>query len=265
MITRELIVEKLKAGLEPLQYVNAMWLEGADASGHVDRYSDLDIYIDILDDFEEQAIESVERLLACISEVDYKYVVKHRHPKLRQRIYHLKGTDEYLAIDFVWQLHSRPKEEYLYIRGNTIEAARVIFDKVGIIRYEDPDERDYAAANTACLEECIYRYAQHARVLKYVRRGNYLEAYAYYNKYVLEPLITLLRLIHTPYHADYYLVHISQHIPESELRKLEFFAKVSALEDVEQRVPLAQDWFRELVQLFNAQVDWEEMRPVHPR
>ena len=250
MITRELIVERLRVGLEPLSYVNAMWLEGADANGHVDRYSDLDIYIDVLDQFEEQSIQDVERLLASISEVDYKHVIRHRHPKLRQRIYHLKGTDEYLAIDFMWQLHSRPKEECVYIRGNTIEAALVIFDKVGIIRYKDPDERDYAAENIACLEECEYRYTQHARVLKYVRRGLYLEAYAYYNKYVLEPLITVLRLIHTPYHADYYLVHISQHIPEQELKKLEFFAKISSLKDIEQRVPLAQEWLRELVEAF---------------
>lgn len=53
MITRDLIVERLRVGLEPLYYVNAMWLEGADANGHVDCYSDL------------------ERLLASICEVDF--------------------------------------------------------------------------------------------------------------------------------------------------------------------------------------------------
>lgn len=253
MIDRDLIVEKLRAGLEPLHYINAMWLEGADANDTVDRYSDLDVYIDVLDEYEEQSVEDVERLLASISELDYKHVVRHRHPKLRQRIYHLKGSDEYLAIDFMWQLHSRPKEEYVYIRGNTIEAARVIFDKASIIRYKDPDERDYMAANIASLEECKYRYTQHARVLKYVRRGTYLEAYAYYNKYVLDPLITLLRIIYTPYHVDYYLVHISQHIPEAELKKLEYFARISSLEDIEQRLPLAQEWFEQLVQKTHGQ------------
>ena len=250
MITRQLIVERLRVGLEPLSYVNAMWLEGADANGHVDRYSDLDIYIDILDQFEEQSIQDVEVLLASISEVDYKYVVRHRHPKLRQRIYHLKGADEYLAIDFMWQLHSRPQEESVYIRGNTIESARVIFDKAGVIRYREADKQDYMAQNLACFEECKYRYTQHARVLKYIHRCMYLEAYAWYNKYVLEPLITLLRLIYTPYHTDYYLVHISQHIPEQELRKLEFFARISSLEDIEQRISLAQQWFDELTKAF---------------
>jgi len=217
VITREDVMEQLRAGLEPLHYVNAMWVEGADATGRLDCYSDLDICIDILDEFETQAIESVERLLSGLGAVEYKYVVKHQHAKLRQRIYHLRGVDGHLAIDFVWQLHSRPKDETVFIREDKVEVARVIFDKGDIIRYKEANSQDYMAMNLACLEECLHLYTQHARVLKHVYRGNYLEAYAYYNKYVLMPLVTLLRLIYTPYHPNNYLVNISQHITEPEL------------------------------------------------
>lgn len=248
MINSEIIIKRLKEELEPLQYVHAMWLEGADAIGQADEYSDIDIYIDIEDEYEQEAIDKVENILSTVSEIDYKYVMNHGHPKLRQRIYHLKGSSEYLMIDFCWQLHSRDKEEYVYIKGNTIEAAKVIFDKSEIIRYKDYKEEDYRCLNVEDLEECKYRYSQHCRVTKYIHRGMYLEAYAYYNKYVLEPLIHVLRMIYTPAHANYYLIHISQHLPKIEVEKLQFFAQISTLKDIEDRIPLAEVWFSELVE-----------------
>lgn len=248
MINSEIIIKRLKEELEPLQYVHAMWLEGADAIGQADEYSDIDIYIDIEDEYEQEAIHKVENILSRISEIDYKYVMNHGHPKLRQRIYHLKGSSEYLMIDFCWQLHSRDKQEYVYIKGNTIEAAKVIFDKSEIITYKDFKEEDYRSFNIEALEDCKYRYSQHCRVTKYIHRGMYLEAYAYYNKYALEPLIHVLRMIYTPAHAHYYLIHISQHLPEFEVEKLQFFAEISTLKDIEDRIPLAEIWFSELVE-----------------
>jgi hypothetical protein len=135
----------------------------------------------------------------------------------------------------------------VYIKDNQIEAAKVIFDKSEVIRYKDYNEGDYRIFNIARLENCQYRYSQQCRVMKYVHRGMYLEAYAYYNRYVLEPLIDMLRLKYTPSHADYYLIHISQHIPKSEVKKLEFFAKISSLKDIDEKMSLAKTWFLELM------------------
>lgn len=247
MITSKIIIQKLKEELEPLQYIYAMWLEGADATGHADEFSDIDICVDFEDDQEKQAIEAVEKALSKIAEIDYMYTMNHDHPKLRQRIYHLKGSSEYLMIDFCWQLHSRKKEESVFVRNSPIEAAKVIFDKSGVIQYKDENEADFKSWDNVRLEECKYRYSQHCRVIKYVHRGMYLEAYAYYNRYVLEPLIDMLRLIYTPAHAHYYLIHISQHIPQSEVKKLEFFAKITSLEDVAEKTKLAESWFMELM------------------
>jgi len=65
---------------------------------------------------------------------------------------------------------------------------------------------------------------------------------------VLEPLIDLLRLIHTPAYANYYLVHISQHIPATERERLECFARIGSLDDITKRLPQAAEWFDELVE-----------------
>jgi len=242
---RQRIIEKLEYALKPLAYIHALWLEGADANGTVDEYSDIDIWVDFDDEFEAAAIQVSENALNEIAEFDYKYVMNHDHPKIRQRIYHLRGTPEFLTLDFCWQLHSRG--DGVLIKGDAIEAARVIFDKSGVVRYADYDPDVFAGLNKARLEEAKYRYSQHSRVFKYVLRGQYAESYAYYSKYVVEPLVDLLRLIFTPAHADYYLVHISQHIPREELEKLEYFLKISTVEDIAARTREAEVWFAELL------------------
>ncbi len=247
MINRDTITEKLKERLEPLPFVHAFWLEGADANETVDEYSDLDYWIDIDDASEVQAFEAVKNALKELSDMDYQYIMKHDHPQIRQRIYHLKNTSEYLLIDFCAQLHSRPKEEYVYCEDDKIEVPKVVFDKDGIIRYKPLNLSDFSEWNRSRLEEAKYRRTQHIRAEKYVRRGQYLEAYAYYNRYVLEPLIDLLRLIYTPAHANYYLIHISQHIPEAQRKRLEYFAQIGTLEDMAEKIPQAGQWFDELI------------------
>lgn len=245
---RNNIIKSLKTALEPLPYAYALWLEGADASGTVDEYSDLDFWLDFEDEFEAQIISDVEAAISSLGTIDFKYIMNHEHPKIRQRIYHLSGTSEYLMIDFCWQLHSRAQngDDFL-IKDDKIEAAKIIFDKANVVRYKDYDPADFSKANAKRFNECKYRYSQHNRVIKYVRRGLYAEAYAFYNKYVVEPLVDMLRLIYTPAHADYYLVHISHHIPAQELWRLEYFLRIATLDDIENKTREAQQWFNELV------------------
>lgn len=243
--TRDKIITRLTAALHPLTFTHALWLEGADASGTVDEYSDLDFWLDFDDEYETQIIAAVETALESIAPIDYKYIMSHPHPKIRQRIYHLSGTSEYLMIDFCWQLHSR--EEITYITGDKIEAAKVLFDKSNVIRYKDYNPADFAHDNAARLEQCMYCFTQHSRVLKYVRRNRFAEAHVFYHKYVTGPLVDVLRLIHTPAHADYHLIHISQHIPQVELERLEYFLRVATVQDIEDRLMPAKFWFDKLV------------------
>lgn len=246
MVSKTAIIDKLREKLKPLDFVYALWLEGADANGTADEYSDLDLWADIADEGENDAIAATEDALAELAEIDYKYIMRHGHPQIRQRVYHLKGTSEYLMIDFCWQLHSRPKGSYAFYENDQIEAVKVIFDKDSTIRYKEFNPSEFAAANAALLGEMSYRYTQHMRVLKYVHRRQYLEAYAYYQRYVLEPLISLLRIIHTPAYTDYGYVHISQHIPQDKVKRLEYFAKAASLEDIATKTEEAKHWFREL-------------------
>jgi len=247
MLDKNNIINKLRESLEPLPFIYALWLEGADANGTADEYSDIDVWLDFEDDYEDRAISAVENALAELAEIDYKYIMPHDHPKIRQRIYHLAGTSEYFAIDFCWQLHSR--EEYAFYENDTVESVKIIFDKSNIIKYKPLDLSDFAQQNKARLDKAKHHRTQYSRVEKYVRRGQYLEAYAYYNHYVLEPLIEIIRFIYTPAYMDYYLIHISHHIPEYDRKKLEFFAQTGSLDDIAEKIPLAGKWFDELIDM----------------
>lgn len=133
-----------------------------------------------------------------------------------------------------------------YEKANGRET-EIVCDDNKIIRFKDYNAAEFESWNNARLTECKYRYSQHLRVLKYVYRGQYLEAYAYYNRYVLEPLIDILRLIYTPANADYYLIHISHHVPQEYTKKLEYFAQTATIEDIDNKIPQAEKWFNELL------------------
>jgi len=249
MITKDMIIEKLRDVLKPLPYIYALWLEGADANGTADEYSDIDIWVDFEDAYEKQAISAVETTLCEISEIDYKYFMPNDQcEKIRFRRYHLAGTSKYLVIDFQWQFHSRPKDEFVFFENNKIEAAKVIFDKESVIKYKPLDLSKFHEPNLRRLEEAKYRMTQLMRVEKYIHRNQYLEAYDHYNCYVLQSLIDLLRLIYTPSHAHYAFCHISQHIPKANREKLEYFSKINSFEDITEKMPQAKKWFEELLQ-----------------
>jgi len=243
MIERNEIIQILKERLYPYPFAHAMWLEGADSNQMVDQYSDIDFWLDVDDESEEEAVRVVEQILEDISPIEYRYVMNHSHPKIRQRIYHIKGTNPYLMIDFCWQLHSRDPKECCFIRGSRIETPLILFDKSGVISFRDFDINEFHAANRERFNECRHLYTQHSRVVKYCYRGQYLEAYAYYNRYVLEPIVDMLRILYTPANAEYYLVHISNHIPEECVKRLEYFARISSIEDILYKTEEAKGWF----------------------
>lgn len=246
MITEKEITEVLKNVLQPLPYVYAFWLEGSFAMGYADEYSDIDYWIDVEDDCVREALEHVETALKSLGELDGRDETGNGHPKLGQVVYHIKGSSPYLVLDFNWQLHSRDRKEYHYITNDIVEGALVIFDKDNVVRLEEADEQEIASNKVKCKQECDYRYSQHMRVTKYINRGTFPECYAYYNRYVIEPLVMLLRLKYTPLYPYHYLLHISKHMPQTVINRLDKLIQVTTLEEMEIAMKEAEKWYQEL-------------------
>ncbi|BCN30857.1 nucleotidyltransferase domain-containing protein [Anaeromicropila herbilytica] len=246
MITEKDITETLKNELEPLNYIYAFWIEGSFAMGYADEYSDIDYWIDVDDDHQKDALEHVEIALRNLGEIDGRDENGNGNPKLGQIVYHIKDSSPYLVLDFNWQLHSRDRKEYHYIKNDIVEGASVIFDKDDVVRFEEADDQEIINNKENCKKECDYRYSQHIRVRKYINRGAFAECYAYYNKYVIEPLVMLLRLKYTPLYPYHYLLHISMHMPCAIVERLEKLMQVKSLNDIENRMREAEEWYHEL-------------------
>jgi hypothetical protein len=241
-INREHIINALATKLEADDKVHAMWLEGSDGLGRTDEYSDIDFWFDAEDGYENTVLDICTSVLQQLSELDFVEHVKHSHPKIFQRNLHLKGTSEFLLIDICVQSHSRGSEGCTFVRGDIAEYPMIIFDKSDVIKIVDapPFDKDGALE---VVKECSTRYEQRSRLIKYIKRNQYLEACAYYDKYVRQPVVGLYRLLHTPRHCEYGLVHISNHLPEEAVRQIECLYKVQSVKDIENILTFADELY----------------------
>ncbi|MCM1990761.1 hypothetical protein [Oceanirhabdus seepicola] len=248
-LTRERIIDTIHKNLEENMYVNALWLEGSDPLNCEDEYSDIDMVVDVEDGHEEEVFNQVEVVLSSIGELDLNYEDRQHDEKLRQKMYHIKDTSQYLLVDFCVQSHSRDKECSTFCKGDVLEAAKVIFDRGNVVSYEEVKREDRIEKEVIIerLRVLEGRYKQHCRVIKYVERGNYPEAFMYYLKYVADPIVELNRLIYTPEYFYIHMIHISHHMSDNVIKEFEKFYQVKNFEDIRRNTKDSKELFYRLV------------------
>lgn len=239
-ITRQETIDALHSALAGDPRVLAVWLEGADAAGHVDEYSDLDVCVSVTgDDALAPAAAAAQAALQALGPLD----LAQRGPSgpgFAQTIFHLAGSSPYLLVDFNAYAGGRGSR---FAPGDEIERPLVLFDRAGVVRFDRPAPT--RAGRAARLAELRQIAAQDARIAKYVLRGEPLEAFGYYHKWLLMPLVELLRMRYTPLHSDYYIVHISRHLPPAVLARLEALFYCASLPDLDQKRIEARAFFDE--------------------
>ena len=244
---RDEICRQLRLALEPKEEILALWLEGADALDRVDEYSDLDICVSVTEGSMDSAELIIRRVLCEFSDLDHE-LVSQRSSDRRHLISHLAGTSVHALIDIDILVACGSE----FFKDDPIEAPKVLFDKARVITFDVKNiSGDELLAELDGLDKIIN---EHSRVEKYILRGEFLEAFGYYQKFVLTPLVQLARLVHTPNHHGYYIVHISRHLPESLLGQLEDLIKISALKTLEENLGIALSVYKKLA---------VELRKVH--
>lgn len=244
MNIRKRIIDLLKGSFIDNGYVYAMWLEGSDGLGRADGYSDLDFWFDVEDGYENEILDKCIEILQTIDELDFIQKYEHPHPKIFQKNLHIKGTSEYLMLDICVQSHSRGSEGCTFVENDIAEYPFILFDKANVINIIKEPENDLEAIKKI-YNESIDRFSQQSRILKYIYRAKYLEAFAYYQKYACQPIVNLLRIAYTPRHIEYGLVHISDHLPREIVDKVELLYKVSTLDDIKNNLHYAEKLFDE--------------------
>lgn len=240
---REEIILLMKESFIKDDKVYALWLEGSDGLNKSDEFSDIDFWFDVKDGYEEEILNKSIAILETISKPDFIEYYNHPHPQIFQKNIHLEGTSEFLMLDICAQSHSRGSEGCTFVEGDIAEYPLILFDKENVINIIESSEADEKSVIDT-YKLCISRYEQRSRVIKYIRREKYLEAFAYYEKYVCQPIVTLFRLIYTPRHSEYGLVHISDHLPKDVVKRIEDLYRVKELIDIEKKLALADEMFK---------------------
>jgi hypothetical protein len=241
---RERIVAALRAALEPEPRVHALWLEGSLANGTADELSDVDLWIDVDDEWVDGVLPRVAEILGQLGELDFDYPLpRHPSPLIRQRFFHLAGTPEWLTIDVCAQAHGR---NFNFTYEDADERPLVLFDKSGVVRFEHRDRAAFAAE----LAERVAQLRQELRLFegwtrKRVARGTFLEALAYYEGHVLPILVELLRIRYRPDKRGYHLKHADCDLPPEVAARVAALYRIGSIEDVGRGVASARELFEE--------------------
>jgi hypothetical protein len=241
-ITRNSLCESLRAALEPLDYVNAMWRAGSDSFGRDDEWSDLDVVLDVADGRQSDAFEVVEATLEHSSPIARRMVMPeptwHGHS---QRLYQLRDAPEHLMIDLVIMQRNvdAPRFDERERHGEPV----VVFDKLGIVRSVALDWAPHRERMRAHLEPIRERLVMLRHLIdKEVRRGNALDALSRYQHIALAALVAGLRARHAPARFDFGWRYLSLDLPAQVYASLRRLCFVADLDDLAAKLPEALAW-----------------------
>lgn len=220
--TRTSIIESCNQALQALPSVRAAYLGGSEAFGRVDRWSDIDLIcvtpLEVVDD----VFATIEECLQALSPIELTLPMPQSSlwPELSQRFYRLKGTEEFLMIDFC---QMTPNQLVPFLEPARHGTPVVLFDHDDLIKPKplDSDHNERLQKRLEWLRSAFPMFQNLAR--KAILRGDLVEAIAVYNSHTLRPLVDLLRTRHCPVRFDYGFRYTSIDLPAAvaaELRDL---------------------------------------------
>jgi hypothetical protein len=244
MITRETILKGIVSDLGSEDYILAIWLEGSDGTQSLDEYSDIDLVCYTKEGFVDDAFTRLDDCISRLGQVDIAYEQPDRPANNRYKVYHLQETSDNLLVDVTIQSESFPVS---FINEDKTILPVILVDKAGIVKYQNVDPSSHRSQLHTQLVQAQGLYSQRSRAVKYTKRGLFLEALIYYQKYVLKPLVDVLRIIYAPFQADCFLVHASRDFPADVVLALENLYGVKTVQDIAERINLADELFRNAV------------------
>jgi predicted nucleotidyltransferase len=225
------IVEELKEVMEQDARVHAMWIGGSVAEGYDDELSDIDIWIDIDDGYDEAVFESIETFLKSRGVLDVNFS-EGITPPFSHRIYHLAHMDSLHFIEAT--LHSHSHKFGLF---DSLRKIKVLFDKDDSTKFEPFDEVSYQNMLEERKQFLIEKIKLgELSVKKELQRKQFPDAMHNYQFWLVEPVIELARIKHAPLKITHGLKHGSRDLPKDTVAEIESLYIISSLDDLNQKI-----------------------------
>jgi predicted nucleotidyltransferase len=244
-ISREAVIARLVASLEPLDQVLVVWEGGSAAFDRLDEFSDIDLYIKVKRGTTAKVLETVEESLRSLTPIEIRYVPTDLPwPGVSQIFYRLEGTSPFLLLDLALieeggpeqflevEVHGRPR---IYLAREDAPLPHV--DRLELIHLLE-----------ARVEKVRNRFWLFSPFLeKEIRRDNLIDAFEVYRRVFLDTLVVLLRIRYCPTHHDFGVTHIHHELPVRVVQRLERLYLANGMEDLQMKSEEVGDWIFDLL------------------
>ena len=255
-LTREHIRDLVQRALEPLPFVHALWEGGAACFDRADAWSDVDLQACVDDDKVAETFAAVEAAARKAVGIEATFVMPepawHGHA---QRYYRFQGQPPWLLLDFCVQKRSGANR---FLETEIHGKRLFVFDRIELEQSQGPLDRDARdqklSARVASLRARVGMFAH--MVEKECRRQHPIDASAFYQSMILQPLVELLRIRHDPWRHDFGLRYLHHALPAPVARRVEELCYVRNFADLQAKSRAALRWFDELAH--------DLTRPVKP-
>lgn len=254
-LDRDTVVEAFIRGLEPLDYVDALWQAGSIAFGRHDEWSDIDLYIVCADDRVEDLFADVTRIVDGLGGGDLSYRLPeptwHGHSQVFTR---LKRASPFLFLDIaVMKRSSEDKFLQYRVHGTPV----VHLDKTGVVRDHPVKVGEFLERLQRRVETLRATFPLFQILpLKELNRGNDIVGYNFYLGSVIRPLVEALRIVHSPYHYNFHMAYVFHDLPAEIVERLRSLIFVRDGEGIRKAHQEACGWFNEVI----ASIDWAAVK-----
>jgi hypothetical protein len=246
MITRQDILKALNDKLQPVTYVHAMWEAGAASFNRVDEWSDIDLQILADDERVDDVFPLVETALESLSPIELRFELArptwHGHA---QTFYRLKNASPFLLIDLVVMKMSSTER---FLEPEIHGPALVHFDKAHAVYPPAWDAEAFRGRLRSYLATLRVKFELfQTESIKEMKRGNHIEALAFYQAYTLRPLLEVLGMLYRPSRYNFGTRYIYYEFPSAVVKELEGLYFIASPGDLPGKREKAEKWFWETV------------------
>lgn len=232
-IPRQAIIDALHRRLGELPWVRAAFLGGSDATGRLDRFSDIDLVVGVDDERVEEAFGVVRGTLEALSPIELEWRVPsptfHGH---EQVFYRLGDADPHHLIDFVVMKRSAPPGTRFLDRERH-GVPIILFDRENFCEPVPMDAPSIEQRQRARLERIRVTFPMfQPLVTRAIERNQPADAAYWYMQLTLLPTVEILRMVHAPERFDFGMRYLYDDLPREVYAEVCEIALPGSLEGI---------------------------------
>jgi hypothetical protein len=244
---REQVIKDLKPFFMDLNQVIAVWEAGSKATGFVDEYSDIDLYITVTEDGVEATFDSLNQFL----DKKYGIVRKFRVPEpswhgASQTFYQLSYGPSYFYLDVAVFKLSNPNK---FMEKDRHGVADVWFEKQQV--YDDtPTPQEVVLKKNKAFYQGIVasEFITMLEVEKAIHRNNYLDAYPFYYSFIARNVVGLLNIIYRPEKYDFGMRYIARTYSSEDQELIKNAFGVKTIDEIKHHYELLKNRYQQAKQ-----------------